>query len=124
MTGRAGAQDAEALFEQLVAEFSVDPAVSPPSGTGGRKFGSSALKVGGKIFAMLTRGELVVKLPRSRVDELVASGTGKPFDAGRGRTMREWVAIAPSESGDSATLAREAREFVAAAPAGGRPRSP
>jgi hypothetical protein len=36
----------------------------------GKGFGSSALKVEGRIFAMLTsRSEFVVKLPRERVDE-------------------------------------------------------
>jgi hypothetical protein len=64
--------DADARFERLVSRFSSDPSVSPPSAGKGGKFGESALKVDGKIFAMLSRGELVVKLPRERVDELVA----------------------------------------------------
>jgi hypothetical protein len=53
-------------------------------------FGSSALKVQGKIFAMLVRGRLVVKLPRQRVDALVASGGGERYDPRRdGRLMKE-----------------------------------
>ena len=46
--------------------------VTPPQGGGG--FGRSALRYRGKIFAMLVRGSLVVKLPAGRVTELVASG--------------------------------------------------
>jgi TfoX/Sxy family transcriptional regulator of competence genes len=102
--------DAEALFERLVARFSGDPSVTPPSA--GAKFGSSGLKVDGKIFAMLSRGELVVKLPKERVDELMASGGGKRFDPGHGRMMKEWVAIAPAESDSWTALADEAHRFV------------
>jgi hypothetical protein len=37
-------------------------------------FGSSALKVHGKIFAMVSSaGQFVVKLPEARVDQLVAT---------------------------------------------------
>jgi hypothetical protein len=75
------------------------------------------------IFAMLSGGELVLKLPRQRVDELVASGTGNPFDPGHGRIMKEWVTIAPRHSRDWGKLAEEARQFVAATPSGSRRRS-
>jgi len=115
MTAAGGkAQEAKALFERLVARFSADPSVTPPSIGKGGKFGASGLKVHGKIFAMISRGALVVKLPRKRVDELVASGTGRAFDPGHGRLMKEWVTIAPSNSRQWGKLALEAREFVAA----------
>ena len=109
MTEHAGA-----LFATLVRRYEADPDVTPPSTTGkAGKFGSDALKVDGKIFAMLSRGELVLKLPRSRVGELIASGTGAPFGAGRGRVMKEWVAIDPGEHAAWAELTDEARSFVA-----------
>jgi hypothetical protein len=110
----AFAHDADVLFEQLVARFSADPAVTPPSG--GTGFGASGLKIGGKLFAMLAKGELVVKLPKQRVDELIASGAGTRFDPGHGRLMKEWVAIAPSHGRDWDALAGEARQFVAGTP--------
>ncbi len=84
-------------------------------GSAGKKgFGSSALQVGGKIFAMLTGGRLVVKLPRQRVDTLVASGNGTRFDPrGDGRLMREWLAVEPTSNEEWLLLASEAMRFVA-----------
>jgi hypothetical protein len=75
------------LFDAVVQAVEHDPSIGK-----GRGFGSSGLKVGGKVFAMLVKGKLVVKLPRNRVQELIADGSGVPFDPGHGRVMREWVA--------------------------------
>jgi hypothetical protein len=81
---------------------------------GGRGFGANALQVDGRIFAMSNDAGLVLKLPRDRVAALVASGEGLPFDAGKGRPMKEWV-IVPWRSRDaSRTLAEEALAFVGA----------
>jgi len=72
------------------------------------------LHVSGKIFAMLAGGALVVKLPRQRVDALVAAGDGTRFDPRHdGRRMTEWLAVAPTSDQDWLPLAREALEFVA-----------
>jgi hypothetical protein len=81
--------------------------------TEGKGFGSSGqLKVGGRIFAMLVRGELVLKLPRDRVDALVASGEGTHFDAGKGKPMREWFVLSPISTKRWLPLAEEALDFV------------
>lgn len=45
-----------------------------------KMFGSSGLKVGGKVFAMLVKGKFVVKLSKERVNALVTSGDGEYFD--------------------------------------------
>lgn len=81
--------------------------------TEGKGFGSSGqLKVHGRIFAMLVRGGLVLKLPRARVDELVESGEGTRFDAGKGKPMREWFVLAPTSTKRWLPLAKEALDFV------------
>jgi len=79
----------------------------------GRGFGSTGqLKVAGKIFAMLVRGRLVLKLPRARVDALVESGDGERFDAGKGKPMAEWFALSPTSRKRWLALAEEAMAFV------------
>ena len=81
--------------------------------TGGTGFGTNeGLRVSGKIFAMLVRGELVVKLPRDRVDELVDAGAARRFDAGKGRPMREWASVPLGASRRWRGLVKEARTFV------------
>jgi hypothetical protein len=85
-----------------------------PRVTLGKLFASFGLKVDGKIFAMVVRGKLVVKLPRARVDALVAAGTATRFDPGHGRAMKEWAELSgtrPSWAG----LAGEAYQFVGGA---------
>ena len=79
----------------------------------GKGFGSTGqLKVDGRIFAMLVRGQLVLKLPADHVDALVDSGDGERFDAGKGRPMREWLALSPTSHKSWLALAREAMAFV------------
>jgi hypothetical protein len=116
----AGSDEAERLFDELVAGFSGDASVTPPSGGKGGKFGASALKHDGRIFAMISGGHLVVKLPRARVEELVASGVGGHFDPGHGRVMKEWATIPTHHAARWPELAREALRFVAAAPSSRR----
>ena len=104
----------EQRFAELCDVLGRLDGVTEPTDDPGRegKFGSAALKVHGHIFAMLVRGGLVVKLPAKRVAELIASGEGAPFDAGKGRPMREWLALAPDSSLDWHEIAREALDFV------------
>jgi len=94
-------------FAPIAAAFARDRAVTR------RKMFSSenVLAVNGKIFAMLTRGQFVAKLPKPRVDEMVAAGQGVHFDPGHGRLMKEWVAL-EGRQGSWVALAREARAFV------------
>ena len=75
-------------------------------------FGSGALKVKGKIFAMMTpRSEFVVKISKARVDELVSDGIGERFEPGPGRVMKEWLALERHPELWS-KLAKEAYQFV------------
>jgi hypothetical protein len=82
---------------------------------GGRGFGAGTLQVGGRIFAMRNDAGLALKLPAGRVAELLTSGEGLPFDAGKGRPMREWVVIPGGAEDRWPALAEEALAFVGAA---------
>ena len=109
--------DPDRRYAAIVSALGRKPGVThEAAGTEGRKgFGSTGqLKVDNRIFAMLVRGSLVVKLPRGRVDALVESKDGQRFDPRRnGRLMKEWVVIPPASTADWLPLAREALEFVA-----------
>lgn len=100
----------EERYAAVVEVLRGDPDVTfdPPAK---RRFGALALKIDNRIFAMLVKGTLVVKLPRQRVDALVASGDGERFDPGHGRLMKEWLAVGPTSEPEWLPLAREAMEF-------------
>ncbi len=102
-------------FDRLVGELIDRPGVSYGKDEPGaaNRFGSNALKVGGKIFAMLVRDSLVVKLPRRRVDELVDAGEGVRFDPRGGRPMTQWLVLDPASKLGWLPLAAEAMQFVA-----------
>src|ERR1700734_4061483 len=93
----------EQRYEDLVDDLADEEGVLRPQGGGG--FGRSALRYRRKIFAMLVRGQLVVKLPRPRVDELVAAGHGDRFDASKGTSMKEWFSLDPGAGLAGARLA-------------------
>lgn len=61
----------------------------------GTMFGFRCVRLNGQFVAMPSHppGGMVVKLPASRVAELVESGSGTPV-APSGRTFKEWVACA------------------------------
>jgi len=102
----------EERFATIVEELLSNSGVTPPSD--GKAFGSSGLKIHNKIFAMLVRGRLVLKLPKTRVDTLIASGGGERFDPHHnGRLMKEWITLEPASEEEWLYLAKEAMEFVA-----------
>lgn len=82
-----------------------------------RGFGAGGLTVGGKLFAMSRRGELLLKLPAADVARLIASGECAPFDAGKGRPMKAWVLVAPAVPLERwLALAEAAMAYVATVP--------
>src|SRR5215831_8090359 len=99
----------DSRFARVVAAVAGKRGVTRESRQG---FGSGALKVNGKIFAMMTPGaEFVVKIPKARVDDLVNQGIGERFEPGPGRMMKEWLAL-DGHPDLWTELAKEAYQFV------------
>jgi len=96
-----------ASWDELLDELQADPRVEPA-----QMMGYQCAKVNGKIFVSYGDGAYVFKLPRERVDAMVESGEGEPFDPlDNGRVMKEWVRV-PDPGENAHALADEAREFV------------
>ena len=99
------------LYGEVVQALLSDPRVAEAN-----MFGMPALKVGGKTFAGLWEQQLVVKIGVPRTQELLKTKAGRPFDpSGRGRPMKEWIAIKePTAQAKKKwlALAQEAKAFV------------
>lgn len=117
MTARPDGRDPR--ITKLLDGLRADPRIAPvvrafeenAEAKRGRSFGSNGLKVNGKLFALFTQDTLVVKLPKQRVEALVASKMGKPFEPGHGRLMKEWLTVT-SPRASWIDLAKEAHDFV------------
>ncbi len=59
-----------------------------------------------------SNNQFVVKLPKARVDALVAAGVGERFDANRDRPMKEWLEVRSESADEWLRIAHEALEFV------------
>ncbi|MFI5229261.1 MAG: hypothetical protein ACHQWU_09345 [Gemmatimonadales bacterium] len=101
------ASGATASFERLARRYTSDSRVSR-----GKMLRSEGLRVDGRFFAALVGERLLVKLPRLRVDELIADGVGSPFESGKGRVMKEWVVISAKAAPRWPRFADEALAFV------------
>ncbi|WP_194905915.1 hypothetical protein [Catenulispora rubra] len=88
-------------------------ALANPDVTTGTMMGFPCLRRAGAFFASCDHrtGDLIVRLPRDRVEELITAGVGKPF-APAGRTFREWVLIDDRDEIHWAELIDEARVFA------------
>jgi hypothetical protein len=97
------------LVETMLAQGAATFGADGPK----QAFGATSLKTNGKIFAMLVKDRLVVKLDRRRVDELVEAGQGRQFDPGHGRLQKEWLDVDSESPDEWLNLATESETFVA-----------
>jgi TfoX/Sxy family transcriptional regulator of competence genes len=107
MRDRSKASGPSARFRRVVRAFGGQL----EEDGGSKRFGANALKHDGKMFAMEVDGRLVVKLSKSRADELVEKRLAKFFDPGHGRLMKQWVVLLDDDQ-SWAALAKEAHDFA------------
>ena len=89
------------------------PLLSSAEATEGALMGFPCLRVEGEFFATCDHrtGELIVKLPATRVQAMIDLGYGQAF-APAGRVFREWVLVPERDDQRWAELMAEARSFV------------
>lgn len=96
------------LFWQLA-----DPMLARGEVEKGTMMGFPCLRISGKFFASLKRetNDLIVKLPKERVTDLINQGVAQPF-APNGRTFKEWALIDKFDESLWQSYLDEARAFV------------
>ncbi len=85
---------AHQLFDELAAEYLGRPGIFY-----GRIWHNEGLKINSKVFAVIVRGALVVKIPAADAARLIEGGQGVAFEPRPGRPAKEWVVV---ESADRA----------------------
>ena len=103
------------VYDELKAHFDEVDGVEVNTGRG-----AQGMKVGGKMFAMFHKGQLLVKLDPKRVQEVIASGDGLAHDPGTGKPMKNrvlipdtnkhlWIAYSEESAAHEASLAKKKR---------------
>lgn len=106
------AWDPQTEFDTLAQGLLARPGVDSGTGFGGSPGSGSTAR----IFAMLVRGRLVVKLPAARCAELRDAGAAEALAVGR-RVMQEWIEVLAEDRETWQALAGEAYAFAGGGPA-------
>ncbi len=90
-----------------------EPMIASGKAVEGELMRSRCVRVGKEFLAMpeYRTGDLVVKLPRERVDELIAAGSGLAFAPAK-KVFREWVQVPERDEAMWQSLLDEGYEFV------------
>ena len=90
-----------------------EPMIASGQVVEGELMRSRCLRIAGDFLAMpeYRTGDLVVKLPRERVDELIAAGDGLAFAPAK-KVFREWVQVSARDETLWSQLLKEGVEFV------------
>lgn len=102
-----------AFFWQMAAPFLNHDGVTKST-----MMGYPCLRVNGNYFASVDpkSGNLVIKLPAERVNELIDADAGAAFSPA-GRRFREWIVIEHRQEKEWNAFINEALAFVAKQPA-------
>ena len=100
--------DVEALFDEAAARLLADD----PALQRGRMLTATGLKIGGKFFAMVARGELVVKLPAAARRRARGERDGPPLRARQGAPDEGVDRCGAGDEAACVAYMTEARGFV------------
>jgi len=89
------------LINLFHAALPQDPSVEPRT-----MFGVDCAFVNGNLFAGLHQADLMVRLPETEREALLALPGARPFEPVKGRPMREYVVVPASMHADRRALAR------------------
>lgn len=90
-----------------------DPLLTRSDIKKGTMMGFPCLRVDGQFFASIHKdtGDMVIKLPKDRVTELIEAGAASAF-APNGRTFKEWALIDEIDESKWREYLDEALDFV------------
>jgi hypothetical protein len=96
-------------YERLATALTANESV-----TAGQMFGKACLKVGGKAFVSLHKEKVVFKLTGEQHTKALALNEAELWDpSGKGRPMKEWIALPVTESKSFKSFANAALAYVA-----------
>ena len=99
-----------AAYEKLVAHLGTSAGVAA-----GQMFGKACIKVNGKAFVCQHRDTVVFKLTGAHHEKALAlKGAALLDPSGKGRPMKEWVALPVAQSRHFSVFAEAALAYVAA----------
>ncbi len=102
--------NAIAECEKLVAIFGTTAGVAV-----GQMFGKACIKINGKAFVSQHKEAVVFKLTGAHHEKALALNGATLWDpSGKGRPMKEWVALPPTESKRFTAFTNAALAYVAA----------
>jgi hypothetical protein len=96
-------------YEKLVAALLSNQAI-----TASQMFGKACLKIGGKAFVAMHDSTIVFKLSGEAHKKAMSLKNAKLWDpSGKGRPMKEWVALPIAEERMFKSMAKSALAYVA-----------
>ncbi|BBB69922.1 hypothetical protein UNDYM_5669 [Undibacterium sp. YM2] len=100
--------DAQAEYDKLTKKLTAIASAEP-----GQMFGKACLKINGKAFVALHKETVVFKLTGDEHAKAIALADAVLWDpSGKGRPMKEWVALTATHGKKFPTLAQAALEYV------------
>ena len=100
--------DAQTEYDKLVNKLTTAASAEP-----GQMFGKACLKINGKAFVALHKETVVFKLTGDAHAKAIALADAALWDpSGKGRPMKEWVALSATHGKKFPTLAQAALEYV------------